>query len=118
MTPYTTISIYLFSFYLPDTNPSHWPLPFHQVAFYMKDTERMYLCLSQDRIIQFQATPCPTETNKEMINDGAAWTIISTGLFVCVGACVCVLMWVCVCSCACVLMCVCAHVCVCSCVCA
>ncbi len=45
----------------------------------MKDTERMYLCLSQDRIIQFQATPCPTETNKEMINDGASWTIISTG---------------------------------------
>ena len=25
-----------------------------QVAFYMKDTERMYLCLSQERIIQFQ----------------------------------------------------------------
>ena len=44
----------------------------------MKDTERMYLCLSQERIIQFQATPCPKEANKEMINDGASWTIIST----------------------------------------
>jgi hypothetical protein len=44
----------------------------------MKDTERMYLCLSQERIIQFQATPCPKEPNKEMINDGASWTIIST----------------------------------------
>lgn len=53
-----------------------------QVAFFMKDTERMYLCLSQDRIIQFQATPCPTEPNKEMINDGASWTIISTGIVV------------------------------------
>ena len=51
----------------------------YQVAFFMKETERMYLCLSQDRIIQFQATPCPTEPNKEMINDGASWTIISTG---------------------------------------
>eukprot|EP00118_Oscarella_pearsei_P011125 m.72334 g.72334 ORF g.72334 m.72334 type:complete len:715 (+) comp35791_c1_seq1:456-2600(+) len=50
----------------------------HKVAFYMKDTERMYLCLSQDRIIQFQATPCPKEPMKEMINDGASWTIIST----------------------------------------
>lgn len=50
----------------------------HKCAFYMKDTERMYLCLSQERIIQFQATPCPKELNKEMINDGACWTIIST----------------------------------------
>ncbi|XP_033638679.1 recombining binding protein suppressor of hairless-like isoform X1 [Asterias rubens] len=50
----------------------------HKCAFYMKDTERMYLCLSQERIIQFQATPCPKETDKEIINDGASWTIIST----------------------------------------
>uniref|UniRef100_A0A6Q2YG33 Recombination signal binding protein for immunoglobulin kappa J region b n=2 Tax=Esox lucius TaxID=8010 RepID=A0A6Q2YG33_ESOLU len=50
----------------------------HKCAFFLKDTERMYLCLSQERIIQFQATPCPKEPNKEMINDGASWTIIST----------------------------------------
>ena len=29
----------------------------HKVAFYMKDTDRMYLCLSQERIIQFQVSP-------------------------------------------------------------
>ena len=59
--------------------PSLYVIIHYQVAFFMKETERMYLCLSQDRIIQFQATPCPTEPNKEMINDGASWTIISTG---------------------------------------
>jgi recombining binding protein (suppressor of hairless) len=34
----------------------------HKVAFYMKDTDRMYLCLSQEKIIQFQSTP--KQTNK------------------------------------------------------
>ncbi len=29
----------------------------HKCSFYLKDTERMYLCLSQERIIQFQVSP-------------------------------------------------------------
>jgi hypothetical protein len=29
-------------------------------------------------IFPLQATPCPKEPNKEMLNDGANWTIIST----------------------------------------
>lgn len=50
----------------------------HKCAFYLKDTERMYLCLNQDKIIQFQATACNNGQNKEVLTDGASWTIIST----------------------------------------
>lgn len=37
-------------------------------------TVRIKKCI----ILPSQATPCPKESNKEMINDGASWTIIST----------------------------------------
>lgn len=29
----------------------------HKCCFYLKDTDKMYLCLSQERIIQFQVGP-------------------------------------------------------------
>ncbi|KAH7944687.1 hypothetical protein HPB51_028597 [Rhipicephalus microplus] len=53
-------------------------LQLRKCALYLKHTERLYLCLSQDKITQFQATPCSTDINKEIINDSALWTIIST----------------------------------------
>lgn len=50
----------------------------HKCAFYLKDTDRMYLCLSQDKIVQLPSTPCDENPFREKINDAAAWTIIST----------------------------------------
>lgn len=35
----------------------------HKCAFYLKDTERMYLCLSQERIIQFQVSVATPRSN-------------------------------------------------------
>ncbi|CAH8504521.1 unnamed protein product [Schistosoma turkestanicum] len=50
----------------------------HKCAFHLKDTDRMYLCLSQDKIVQLPSTPCEENPLREKINDAAAWTIIST----------------------------------------
>uniref|UniRef100_A0A3B3ZZR6 Uncharacterized protein n=1 Tax=Periophthalmus magnuspinnatus TaxID=409849 RepID=A0A3B3ZZR6_9GOBI len=40
----------------------------HKCAFYLKDTERMYLCLSQERIIQFQVRVSVKRTIIKMWN--------------------------------------------------
>ncbi|CAG0919512.1 unnamed protein product [Notodromas monacha] len=48
----------------------------HKCAFYLKDTDRMYLSVAQDTIVQFQSQL--EENGREKISDGATWTIIST----------------------------------------
>uniref|UniRef100_A0AAY4ESA0 Recombining binding protein suppressor of hairless-like protein n=1 Tax=Denticeps clupeoides TaxID=299321 RepID=A0AAY4ESA0_9TELE len=50
----------------------------HKCAFQFKDGSQMYLCLSSDKIIQFQGSPCPKERSRELLNDGSCWTIIGT----------------------------------------
>ena len=40
----------------------------HKCAFYLKDTERMYLCLSQDKIIQFQVGSTSTNINVDAVS--------------------------------------------------
>ncbi|XP_073671346.1 recombining binding protein suppressor of hairless-like protein isoform X3 [Paramisgurnus dabryanus] len=50
----------------------------HKCAFQFRDSNHMYLCLSNEKIIQFQASPCPKEANKVLLNDGSCWTIIGT----------------------------------------
>ncbi|KAH1182387.1 hypothetical protein KIL84_010141 [Mauremys mutica] len=50
----------------------------HKCAFQFQGSDGMYLCLSTEKVIQFQATPCPKEANRELLNDGSCWTIIGT----------------------------------------
>ncbi|KAJ8778182.1 hypothetical protein J1605_013898 [Eschrichtius robustus] len=37
-----------------------------------------YLCLATEKVVQFQASPCPKEANKALLNDSSCWTIIGT----------------------------------------
>ncbi|XP_055578521.1 recombining binding protein suppressor of hairless-like protein [Falco cherrug] len=50
----------------------------HKCAFQFQGSDHMYLCLSTEKVIQFQASPCPKEANRELLNDGSCWTIIGT----------------------------------------
>uniref|UniRef100_A0A8D0GF86 Recombination signal binding protein for immunoglobulin kappa J region like n=1 Tax=Sphenodon punctatus TaxID=8508 RepID=A0A8D0GF86_SPHPU len=50
----------------------------HKCAFQFQGSKGMYLCLSTEKVIQFQASPCPKEANRELLNDGSCWTIIGT----------------------------------------
>ncbi|XP_036273718.1 recombining binding protein suppressor of hairless-like protein isoform X2 [Pipistrellus kuhlii] len=37
-----------------------------------------YLCLATEKVVQFQAAPCPKEANRALLNDSSCWTIIGT----------------------------------------
>ncbi|XP_049335368.1 recombining binding protein suppressor of hairless-like protein [Astyanax mexicanus] len=50
----------------------------HKCAFQFRDSKHMYLCLSNEKILQYQASPCPKESSRELLNDGSCWTIIGT----------------------------------------
>ncbi|XP_035634349.1 recombining binding protein suppressor of hairless-like protein isoform X1 [Oncorhynchus keta] len=50
----------------------------HKCAFQFKDNSQMYLCLSNERIIQYQVSSSLREQSREVLNDGSCWTIIGT----------------------------------------
>ncbi|XP_046712519.1 recombining binding protein suppressor of hairless-like protein [Silurus meridionalis] len=50
----------------------------HKCAFQLRNSKHMYLCLSNEKILQYQASPCPKESNRELLNDGSCWTITGT----------------------------------------
>ncbi len=45
----------------------------HKCAFYMKDTERMYLCLTHDQIIQYQVI-------RKKAEDSWKWFLLGRGV--------------------------------------
>ncbi|XP_061486579.1 recombining binding protein suppressor of hairless-like protein [Rhineura floridana] len=50
----------------------------HKCAFQLHGSDGMYLGLSTEKVIQFQASPCPKDVNRELLNDSSCWTIIGT----------------------------------------
>ncbi|KAJ7331972.1 hypothetical protein JRQ81_014152 [Phrynocephalus forsythii] len=50
----------------------------HKCAFQLHGTDGMYLCLSTEKVIQFQASPCPKEADRELLNDSSCWTLVGT----------------------------------------
>ncbi|XP_017334656.1 recombining binding protein suppressor of hairless-like protein isoform X2 [Ictalurus punctatus] len=50
----------------------------HKCAFQLRNSKHMYLCLCNEEIFQYQASPCPKESSREVLNDGSCWTITGT----------------------------------------
>ncbi|XP_062853249.1 recombining binding protein suppressor of hairless-like protein [Trichomycterus rosablanca] len=50
----------------------------HKCAFQFRESKHMYLCLSNEKILQYQTPPCPKDSSRELLNDGSCWTIIGT----------------------------------------
>ncbi|XP_061405151.1 recombining binding protein suppressor of hairless-like isoform X1 [Lethenteron reissneri] len=50
----------------------------HKCALLVKGSASAYLCLSNDRIVLYRASPCTRDPARELLGDGACWTIIGT----------------------------------------
>ncbi|XP_029947662.1 recombining binding protein suppressor of hairless-like protein [Salarias fasciatus] len=48
----------------------------HKCAFQFRDDPQAYLCLSNDTIVQYQASSSLRDPSRVVLNDGACWTII------------------------------------------
>ncbi|KAF7207571.1 recombining binding protein suppressor of hairless-like protein isoform X1 [Nothobranchius furzeri] len=48
----------------------------HKCAFQFRDDPDVYLCLSNDTIIQYQAPSSARDSSRVVLNDGSCWTII------------------------------------------
>ncbi|XP_042260834.1 recombining binding protein suppressor of hairless-like protein [Thunnus albacares] len=48
----------------------------HKCAFQFRDNPHAYMCLSNDTIIQHQATSSVRDPSRVVLNDGSCWTII------------------------------------------
>ncbi|XP_067361235.1 recombining binding protein suppressor of hairless-like protein isoform X2 [Channa argus] len=48
----------------------------HKCAFQFKDDPHVFLCLSSDTIVKYQAQPSNKDPGRVVLNDGACWTII------------------------------------------
>ncbi len=51
-----------------------------QVAFFLKGSDRMYLGLAEEDVVELPGRVCQTDSTQDIVGDNCTWTICSCGI--------------------------------------